>query len=530
MLKSDRTDIAHLEFTSRCNLRCVFCAASQPYYKGIDLSGEMLKMVVDDLKKRKTRLVCVSGHGETTIYKDWHLYCNELIKSGILLHIISNFAKALSDDELETLSKFHSIEISCDTSDHDLFKRLRREAKLENLIANLEKLQKIGQKNRGKLPKISFSCVVSDKNVFGLKKFVDFGIQKGVEHFNFCNLVKYPSVEDGMEVNHVTEMPLDAMKKAYSILTEIFAFLESSGVEYHIQQGLMDSVREKIRQLDSDGKHDDSHPTPGSSEETQEKKNQKPKKYSSKREPSQTRDCLDPWSFFLVQSSRNVCPCCWHQPIGSVSKGQSMNEILDNLQIRRLRKSLLTGDLSPDCLQCPSRGWTSTEDLKRKVAFYLSGKKAWKSFFIRQSSPSVAAEKPYEITFRSGWYDPEEDPSIQDQGWQSWRWTAKDSICQIDNPFKPSTLILRGSFEKSKFPNQKVVIELGDRIVDEFILLEARFYKEYRIEPRILGKEKKIILRIHTDRSFVPAKYEPGSQDTRELALQIHEIYFGERV
>ena len=116
MLKSGDTDVAHIEFTSRCNLRCVFCAASQPHYEGVDLSRDMLELVVEDLKRRKIKLVCVSGHGETTIYKDWHLYCNELIESGRLLHIISNFAKPLSSDELETLSRFHSVEISCDTA------------------------------------------------------------------------------------------------------------------------------------------------------------------------------------------------------------------------------------------------------------------------------------------------------------------------------------------------------------------------------------------------------------------------------
>jgi MoaA/NifB/PqqE/SkfB family radical SAM enzyme len=530
MLKSDSTDIAHIEFTSRCNLRCVFCAASQPNYKGIDLSGEMLKMVLDDLTKRKTRLVCVSGHGETTTYKDWHLYCNSLIKSGVLLHITSNFSKAFSNDELETLSKFHTIEISCDTADSDLFKRLRRGAKLENLIANLERLQEIVQKNRRKLHKISFSCVVSDKNVLGLKKFVDFGIQHGVEHFNFCNLTKYPPVKDGIEVNHVTEMPFDEMKKAFAVLTEVFEFLEGAGVEYYVQQGLMDSLREKIRKLDSGQEQGDSPPMPIIPEGAQDPENHKPKKYSSAREPLQTRDCLDPWSFFLVQSSGSVCPCCWHPPIGSISKGQPLNEILDNHQIRRLRESLLTGDLSKDCVQCPSRGWTSTEDLKRKVAFYLSRKRAWKSYLIRRSSPKIPARKPYEITFRSGWYALEKDPSIQEAEWQSWRWMAKDATCLIDNPLKPSTLIMRGAFDKLKFPDQKVVIELENQPIDEFVLSEARFYKEYRIEPRMLGKNREIILSIHTDRSFVPAECEPGSQDRRELGLQIHEIYFGERV
>lgn len=530
MLKSNRTQIAHIELTSKCNLRCVFCVASQPYYKGMDLPREMLEIVIEDLKKRKSRLVCVSGHGETTIYKDWHLFCNELIEDGIRLHIISNFAKKLSNDELETLSKFRSVEISCDTADPELFKKLRRGAELENLITNLENLIKLREKGRRKLPRISFSCVVSNQNILGLKSYIDFGIRYGVDHFNFCNLTKYPPVKDGIEVDHVTEMPLDDMKKALSILIGVFEFLENSGLEFHVQQGLMDSLREKIQQLDGDQDQSGSPPQANQPEEDQDLKNHEPKKYSSARGPLKTRDCLDPWSFFLVQSSGNVLPCCWHPPIGSISRGQPLNELLNNLQIRRLRKGLLTGYLSQECLQCPSRGWTSTEDLKRKVAFFLSGKKAWKSYFIRKTSPEIPARKPYEISFQSGWYAPEKNPSIQDEDWQTWRWMAKDAICRIENPFKPSTLIVRGAFDKSKFPDQKVILELGDHTIDEFVLTEARFYKEYMIEPRTLGKDREIILSIHTDRSFVPAECDPENQDERELGLQFHEIYFGERV
>lgn len=530
MLKSKSTEAAHIEFTSRCNLRCVFCAASQPYYKGIDLSRETLEMVIEDFKKRKIKRVCVSGHGETTIYKDWHLYCNRLIESGISLHIISNFAKALSSDELETLSGFHSVEISCDTADPELFKKLRRGTSLERLVTNLMNLRKIKEKNRRELPHISFSCVVSNRNVLMLKEYIDFGIRHGVEHFNFCNLVKYPPVEDGIAVDHVTEMPLEEMKKALSVLTGVFGFLERSGLEYHVQQGLMDSLSEKIRQLDSSREIPDPSPAPDYGGDIQDRQELKPKKYSSRRDPSQTRDCLDPWSFFLVQSSGNVLPCCWQVPIGSISRGQPLSELLDNLLIRRIRKELLTGSLSQECLQCPSRGWTTTEDLKRKVAFYLSEKKAWKSFIIRKSSPRIPARKPHEITYRSGWYAPEKNPSIQDTDWQAWRWMAKEAVFRVKNPFKPSTLILRGSFDKPKFRNQKVIVRLGHRILDEFVLFEARFYKEYRIEPRMLGKDREIDLCIQTNRSFVPAEYEPGNQDNRELGLQIHEIYFGERI
>src|SRR5213079_2481089 len=48
LLASDRTQVAHLEFTSRCNLRCVYCAVSQPTYSGRDLEHEQLESIIAD--------------------------------------------------------------------------------------------------------------------------------------------------------------------------------------------------------------------------------------------------------------------------------------------------------------------------------------------------------------------------------------------------------------------------------------------------------------------------------------------------
>ena len=135
-LVSPRTRVVHIEFTSRCNLRCVYCAASQPTYKGIDLDVKTIDSAIEALKKREIKVLSVNGHGETTLYKNWHLYCNKMLDAGIQLHIISNFAKEFSQDEIQTLSRFKSIEISCDTNDPELLKKLRRGIDLQTLGLN----------------------------------------------------------------------------------------------------------------------------------------------------------------------------------------------------------------------------------------------------------------------------------------------------------------------------------------------------------------------------------------------------------
>jgi MoaA/NifB/PqqE/SkfB family radical SAM enzyme len=489
-----------------------------------------LTQVIEDLKKRKIAIVCVSGHGETTIYKDWHLYCNELIKNGIPLHIISNFAKRLSEVELETLSKFKSIEISCDTVDPELFRKIRRGARFENVMANLENLFAIGKKNNRKLPTISFSCVVSDLNIFDLKNYVDFALRHGVKCFNFCNLTKYPDIDDGINANHISEMPLDAMKKAYSILTDTFAFLEKSGIEYDYQKGLTDTLEEKIQVSDPAVAPNEAIEKNHHVEETQKPDKSKAQKYSSRKVGSQTRDCLDPWSFFLVQSNRDVHPCCWHSSIGSISESQSLNKILNNQQIQILRRRLLTGDIPLDCLQCPSKGWTSTAKLKERVIKYLENSKIEKFFFRKFPSVKIAQREPCEIIYMDGLYAYEKNLDIKDPDWQTWRWTARDAYFCIKNPFTPCTLLIRGSIDKLRFPDQHVIIKIEGETIDDFLPFNNRFYKEYEIDTKLMGTNSRVNFSIHTNRSFNPSICEPGSSDNRELGLQIHELYFGKKV
>jgi MoaA/NifB/PqqE/SkfB family radical SAM enzyme len=89
-LHSRKIRTASIEFTTRCNLRCVYCASVLPGYKGQDLNLAEFDQLIMDLKKRKVRTVLANGHGETTLVKDWHLYCGKLLDAGFRLHLITN--------------------------------------------------------------------------------------------------------------------------------------------------------------------------------------------------------------------------------------------------------------------------------------------------------------------------------------------------------------------------------------------------------------------------------------------------------
>jgi len=540
LLESPRTKVAHIEFTSRCNLRCVFCYASQPDYKGMDLNVETMENVIEALKTRNPKVVSVNGHGETTIYKDWHLYCNKMLNAGMPLHIISNFSKEFSNEELKTLSKFKSIEISCDTSDPKLFKKLRRGADLKTLCFNILRLRTIKMKEGRKSPNILFSCVVSDQNVLDLMDYVTFAKALGVTHFNFCNLTKYPNLEDTVNPNHITEMPVELLHEAEASLTETFKFLKRSNIEFHFQQGLMDTLKQKIQNFNAAPAQNDSTVKESEVEQSENQREPEnvesdkieesgPHRYSSTSQEAQTRDCLDPWEFIMVQANKDVLPCCWHQPIYSLGSKQSLSEVFNNTQIKKLRREILTGHLSPDCMNCPSKGWTTIDKLQKKVWRYLNPG-IYKLLF-----PKIPAIKPdifqaFKLVYGHGWYESETNVNIKDPDWQSWRWTSKKAICLLKNPGRDALLIIRGSIDKLKHDEQTIIIKIKDKILDEFIPGTAKFFKEYVLTPGIMGNDDSIELTFETDKAFKPSVSEPNSKDERELGIQIYGLFFGEKL
>lgn len=128
-----------------------------------------------------------------------------------------------------------------------------------------------------------------------------------------------------------------------------------------------------------------------------------------------------------------------------------------------------------------------------------------------------------EIIYEEGWYDLEEDPQSY---LKQWRWTAKEARCIIDNPHRDALLVIRGGVNLEALPEQKVIFKINDMVLDEFIPEENHFERSYNIKKEMLGDKDEFILTITTDKTFIPAKIIPNSQDERELGVQISFIYF----
>jgi wyosine [tRNA(Phe)-imidazoG37] synthetase (radical SAM superfamily) len=89
--------------------------------------------LVRDLKARKVEHVVINGHGETTMLPNWAEKVEKIADAGVSMAIISNFARLMSEDELEAMALKSNIQISIDTHRPDLLRKLRRKVDVRHI-------------------------------------------------------------------------------------------------------------------------------------------------------------------------------------------------------------------------------------------------------------------------------------------------------------------------------------------------------------------------------------------------------------
>jgi hypothetical protein len=246
LLSSPYSDVANIEFTSRCNLRCVYCPVSQPGYDGRDMETDDFDAILNTLRARKIQRIMVSGHGETTLISGWHHRIVQLAKNGFELNIITNFARLLSDDELAAMARISMITVSVDTHRPELLRQIRRRVSLGNILINMTATVAKAAELGLPPPTFAWSCVVSDKVAPDIVDYTRFGLACGVRVYQLCNLTKYPDVDDAENVEHVIMLSDEKLKKFAKDLEEMHDLIKAAGGSLNVPAGLPDSVKDEL--------------------------------------------------------------------------------------------------------------------------------------------------------------------------------------------------------------------------------------------------------------------------------------------
>ena len=240
-----------LDLTTRCNLRCVYCAVSQPGYVGSDMAKEVLKRALPSIRQiavhNKLETVSVNGHGETTFAESWTDVCRELIDAGLPVGLTTNLARGYSDEELRVLSGIHTIAVSIDTCDRDLLRRMRRKVDVRQIVMNINSIRSAQLANP---PHFHFLSGLYDKNSLHLEAFARFAVALRIETMCFWNMTKY-DYEAAQIPEQDRALPLDELddhelRVRLERIAAGFQILKEHGVGINVHGDFISRLAEKV--------------------------------------------------------------------------------------------------------------------------------------------------------------------------------------------------------------------------------------------------------------------------------------------
>jgi MoaA/NifB/PqqE/SkfB family radical SAM enzyme len=219
-----------IDINEKCNLRCDYCAVSGPSYAGVEMKDEVFERIVPLLAHERGAIVHVNGHGETTFHPRWVAWCRRIIDVGHRPHIITNLAKHYTDVELETLAQFRFIQVSLDSDDREMMKRIRKAVQVEKVFETIQRIREIAERRASfDVPNFSMSIGVYDPSIWTLERFVRRLVDMNISAITFWDLVEYP--------HQTLVTPLSVLEgrqraRARRVLGKVRMRLESAGIPY----------------------------------------------------------------------------------------------------------------------------------------------------------------------------------------------------------------------------------------------------------------------------------------------------------
>lgn len=127
-----------------------------------------------------------------------------------------------------------------------------------------------------------------------------------------------------------------------------------------------------------------------------------------------------------------------------------------------------------------------------------------------------------------GFHDDETSLTVEDPYVREWRWMGKEGVVAFSNPHGDAILHLRSLSPVDNLGSdaQTVTIRVGDREVASYEATDSSPHvRRFEIPAEVFGDGEWVDFTISVDEAFVPAEVVEGSDDIRELGLQIFWMY-----
>jgi MoaA/NifB/PqqE/SkfB family radical SAM enzyme len=292
---------AHLEVTTKCNLKCKMCEHSFDMLIKPDLDFSAFQKIIGELPYLKNLIL--QGLGEPLLNPDLFRMIAAAKQRGIRTGFTTN--GTLLNPELSQKiidSKLDWLYISLDALDKGIFEEIRRGAYFEITKSNIENFFKLkGKKN----PETNFWTLLMKENINEIPKVIAFAEELGMEKVVIQSLHNWGHEHFAEEINKISDI-----SKA-----------EFENLVFEIKK-VKRTVRVEINQ------------------------------------PGHTQKCNWPWRALYISADGFATPCCMQGSDPAVINfgnllEQGADKIINNEAYCSFRKDLRTG-LPKVCRGCPA--------------------------------------------------------------------------------------------------------------------------------------------------------------------------------
>ena len=327
-----------IEVTSKCNLRCSYCHKADDVLEALpgandDMTDQMIGDLYAYCKKAGIKSVTLSVGGETTMFQGWQQRIARFLNDPEMeAHMVSNFVRLLTDEDLEALTKFRALQISFDSSELDMVRKLRSRADLRTITYNIIRLRQKGRQ-LGRMPFLLVNCTLCRANIGHIGKLAGFCRELGVDQLLLTEVMTVGE--------HNPKMPetLDCLThdEVIQLVKEIIAAedtLQGGATALRLQEHLDVRIGELVELV-----REERVPTDAAS-------------YFHRR--METSACRQPWLSPMVGATGKVNACCGSNATSTVGNLSTtpMREIVDGAASRRIRESILEGRPLVGCDTC----------------------------------------------------------------------------------------------------------------------------------------------------------------------------------
>ena len=137
-----------IEPASTCNLRCPMCFQSDKSFTKKEFMGKMdysfYEKIIDECVINKAKAITFGSRGEPTMHPKIKQIIEYAAGKFIDIKLITNGTK-MSDDLIHSIMKsnINLLQFSIDSEEKETYERLRKFAKYDEVLANVQRVQKI---------------------------------------------------------------------------------------------------------------------------------------------------------------------------------------------------------------------------------------------------------------------------------------------------------------------------------------------------------------------------------------------------